>query len=91
MARRQRDSRRRVALALEFVDADARKLHGRRVVRFWDNDVAKLFRGDGDAKRDGPLAFCKSPGRPHRRGERAAEARSFSGEAGRRCFRYHFW
>ena len=56
MARRQRDSRRRVALALEFVDADARR-DAESFASGRSNDVAKLFRGDGDAKRYGPLAF----------------------------------
>ena len=56
MARRQRDSRRRVALALEFVDADARR-DAESFASGRSNDVAKLFRGEGDTKRYGPLAF----------------------------------
>ena len=55
MARRQRDSQRRVALALEFVDADARR-DTKSFSEGETDDVNKLFRGDGDARRYGPLA-----------------------------------
>mmetsp|Transcript_26355 Transcript_26355/g.82050 ORF Transcript_26355/g.82050 Transcript_26355/m.82050 type:complete len:340 (+) Transcript_26355:1435-2454(+) len=54
VARSQR-SRRRVALALEFVDADAREAVDSFATGASD-DVAALFRGATDAARYGPIA-----------------------------------
>ena len=54
VARSQR-SRRRVALALEFVDADAREAADSFATGASD-DVAALFRGATDAARYGPIA-----------------------------------